>query len=267
MMRPVRTAIMISSPALLIALGATTFAPGALAHEGLHVNESNETCDFEFSADLTQSAFARFTREVGDIVVFKNGGAAVLPAGRAELGIGYSSSPIDQHSAAWNDTFTHPDAGHELGDAISLPMLYGRIGLGRGMDLGAYFTGNPDASYRLAGLGLKRSVHRDAAGLSSLAVSLDYGLLFGPDDTTVHALGTDLHAGRTWEAFTAHASAGLTWAHAVERSPVVALESEDTVGPHGSVGVSPRLWRQLNMDITARFASANTFEVRFGHIF
>jgi len=237
------------------------------AHDGLNVDEGLETCDIRFSADLTQDDFARFTREIGDIVVHKSSGADVLQPGDVELGLAYSTSPIDQHAAAWNETFHHPHADHPLGDAIALPMIWGRVGLGREADLGAYFTGNPDASYRLAGLGLKRSLLRAASSAPDLAVSVDWGLLFGPDDTTVHALGADLHASRGWRRVTGHAAAGLTWAHGVERSPLVELRAEDRFTPHASVGLSPRLWRHLSLDLRARFASVNTFELRLGHVF
>jgi hypothetical protein len=255
------------SLSFLLPLAPAIFAPGALAHDGLNVNASNETCDIQFSADLTQDAFERFTREIGDIVVHKSGGTGVLRPGEVELAIAYSSTPIDQRSAAWNETFHHPDAEHDLGDAIQLPMIYGRFGLGRSMDLGAYFSGNPSASYRLTGLGLKRNVLEGATSAADLAVSLDWGLLFGPDDTTIHALGTDLHASRSWKAITGYASAGATWAHGVERSPLVDLQTEDPLTAHWSVGLSPRVWRHVGVDLRARFASVNTFELRVGHTF
>jgi hypothetical protein len=248
-------------------LAPGALAPGALAHEGLHVDGSLQTCDIRFSADLTQGAFRRFVREIGDIVIHKSGGPATLPRGDVELGIAYSASPVDQRSDAWNDTFHHPDGEHDLGDAIALPMIHARVGLGRGTDLGAYFSGNPDASYRLVGLGLKCGVLPRAAPAAELAVSLDWGLLFGPDDTTVHAVGVDLHAGRRWKAITGYASAGAAWAHGVERSPLVSLQAENPVTPHWSLGLSPRVWKQLSVDLRARFASVETFELRLGHTF
>ena len=251
----------------LLLLSPPILVPGALAHDGLNVNESNETCDIQFSADLTQGGFARFTREAADIVVHKSGGTAVLSPGELELGIGYSTSPIEQRSEAWNETFHHPNAEHDLGDAIALPMLYGRFGLGRRTDLGAYFSGNPSASYRLAGLGLKRNLFQGASSAPDLAVSLDWGLLFGPDDTTIHALGTDLHASRSWKAITGYAAGGLGWAHGVERSPLVDLQTEDSLTAHWSLGLSPRVWRHVVLDLRARFASVDTFEFRVGHTF
>ena len=248
---------------VLVGMG---FVPDALGHE-LNVNGTLQECDIQFSANLTQSAFERFTREGGDIVMYKNTGTTVLAPGRTELSVSYMSSPIDQHADAWNETFHHPDGDHPLGDAIAVPAVYGRIGLGKRMDFGAYFTMNPKASYRFTGAGLKVDLPWDSGALPDLAASMDYGLLFGPDDVTVHSLGGALHTSGTWKAITAYGSAGVTWAHAEERSPLVELQNANTTSPYLGVGLSPQLWNVLQIDLRARFASVNTFEVKFGHAF
>ena len=250
----------------LLAIAETTLAPRALAHP-LNVTSSLEECNIQFSSALTQGAFERFTREGADIVVYKNSGTDVLPAGRFELALSYMSTPIDQHSDAWNETFHHPDANHPLGDAISVPALYGRVGLGRRLDLGGYFTMNPNANYRFAGGGLKYALATGSNRWADLAASVDYGLIFGPDDVMVHALGTDLHVSHSWNLVTLYAAGGGTWAHAEETSPVVDLTTEDTFAPHAIVGVSPRLLGFMDLDLRARFSAVNTFEVKFGHRF
>lgn len=253
----------LAAMALALAIAATGTATRALAQD-LHVDASLKECDIRFAPELTQDAFERFTREAGDIVVQKTTGTEVLRPGGFEFGLAYSHSPIEQKSDAWNDTFAHPDDRHELGDAIAMPSLYLRAGLGRSLEVGGYFTGNPEASYRFAGLGFKYGLPSRAPGGLGLAASLDYGLLFGPDDVMVHALGGDLHASRTWGWLTAHASGGVTFAHAEETSPVVDLATADTVAPHASVGASPRLWGPLRIDVLARFASVQTYEARIG---
>lgn len=236
---------------------------------GLHVNPSLKECDVQFAANLTQASFRRFVREGGDIVSYKNlGGARVLPAGDFELAVGYASSPIDQFSGAWNDTFHHPYGTHYLGDRIAMPLLEGRVGLGRSLDVGAYFTGNPEAKYRLAGAGLKWSFLRSESNLvPDMAASVNYGIFFGMKDTTVHALGLDYHASKTWSVFTPYVGVGGTVTYADERSPVVELDAESTLMPHASAGLSIRPWRGIDLDAGATLGSVPTYQVRVGYIF
>lgn len=251
--------------ALVVSAG-TPFTPRALADE-LHVHDTLKECDIQFSPDLTQGSFERWTREVGDIIVYKNTGTEVLRAGRTELALSYMSTPVDQHSDAWNDTFHHPNADHPLGDAIEFPAIYGRVGIGHRMDLGAYFTMNPEASYRFTGLGLKYDLSGDSGRWLDLAASLDYGLLFGPDDTMIHAVGTNLHAGHGWRPVSVYAAGGMTWAHGEEMSPVVDLASTNTSSPQLSIGATPHVWGMFDIDFRARFSAVNTYEIKLGYGF
>lgn len=251
--------------ALVLAV-ATLFAPRALA-QALHVHDTLKECDIEFSPELTQASFEQWTKEVGDIIVYKNMGTQVLPPGRFEFALSYMTNPVNQHSDAWNDTFHHPNADHPLGDAINFPAVYARVGLGRRMDLGGYFTMNPEASYRFTGIGLKYGLTSNSEGWADLAVSADYGLLFGPDDTMIHALGADLHTSHSWKPLTAYAAAGVTFAHGEETSPVVELSATDTFAPHVSVGLSPQLGGIINLDLRARFSEINSYELKIGHSF
>ena len=108
---------------LLVAL--VLMAPAAaLAHSShgqaidppLHVDPTLEDCSVVFSADLTQDAFRRFAREFGSLSAFKpNAPAATLGRGGFTLGIEQLNFTVEEHSDAWNDTFAHPDADHELG--------------------------------------------------------------------------------------------------------------------------------------------------------
>jgi len=250
----------------LVMSSGMAFAPRALAHE-LHVHDTLAECDIQFAAELTQASFEQWTKEVGDIIVYKNSGTQVLPPGRFELALSYMSNPIDQHSDVWNDTFHHPNANHPLGDAIEFPSLYARVGLGGRMDVGGYFTMNPQASYRFTGLGLKYALTGNNGGWADLAASVDYGLLFGPDDTMIHALGGDLHTSHSFKLLTAYAAVGGTFAHGEETSPVVNLSATDTFAPHVSVGLSPQLGGFLNLDLRARFSEINTYELKIGRSF
>jgi hypothetical protein len=248
---------------------SVSFAGEELTPTNLHVNPSFVECDIQFSADLTQSEFQRFVRESGEIVAYKNfGGARALEAGDFELSLAYSSSPVDQLSGAWNNTFHHPDSEHELGDTISFPMLMGRVGLGRNLDIGAYFTGNFAAEYRFAGAGLKWNFQeRTKPLLPEMAASVDYGILFGVADTTVHSLSFDYHASKTWGLFTPYAGVGGIVTYAEERSPVVDLEAEANLTPHGRVGLGVRPWRGINLDASATLGAVTTYMLRTAYIF
>jgi hypothetical protein len=139
--------------ALLIAL----FGSASYAHDiDIHVSDKWKECAMQLDPSLTQSAWHQFTQEAGIMAVF-NSLTSAKPLGKwnFELGLTVSQYPIDDKSAAWNDTFVHPYANHWLyGDdardqvakdhseslhALRLPLMIGRIGITERMDVGLFF--------------------------------------------------------------------------------------------------------------------------------
>jgi len=93
------------------------------------------------------------------------------------------------------------------------------------------------------------------------------GLLFCPDDTMIHAVSTNLHAGHGWRPVSVYAARGMTWAHGEEMSPVVDLASTNTSGPQLSIGATPHVWGMIDIDFRARFSAVNTYEIKLGYGF
>jgi hypothetical protein len=75
----------------------------------LHVDPSVKDCSVRFAPNLTQDAFHRFAREFGSVSAFKQA-SAPTPLGQWHFaaGVGGIAFTVEEHSAAWNDTFVHP---------------------------------------------------------------------------------------------------------------------------------------------------------------
>ncbi|HXS82818.1 MAG TPA: hypothetical protein VN896_08860 [Methylomirabilota bacterium] len=246
---------MASAPTLLIAL--LLLAPAtALAHgthgspidPPLHVDPTLEDCSVIFSADLTQDAFRRFTREFGSVSAFKPG-ATAAPLGRrgVTFGIEQLSFPVEDHSDAWNDTFAHPDAEHELGDSQSFPLARARVGVTDRFDLGAFWTRNFNANYGWLGLEA-RYAFANSGGESpvNFAARAAYTKTLYVNDMDMHAITAEVAGSRTlWNRLTPYLYLGGDVVIARERSDVVALHAETQVVPHVVGGAELNLWHMM----------------------
>ncbi|HEX6049626.1 MAG TPA: hypothetical protein VFZ21_10160, partial [Gemmatimonadaceae bacterium] len=119
-------------------------------HPDLHVNPRWKECSFQLHSSLTQSAWRQFTREAALVAYFRPlVDAQPMGKGRFELSVLQWETGIDDHDAAWNDTFVHPDSAHWLfeGDGLKFPGLMVRAGVSDNTDVGVYFTKNPGANY------------------------------------------------------------------------------------------------------------------------
>jgi len=242
---------MASAPTVLIAL--LLLAPAtALAHGShgtpidppLHVDPTLEDCSVIFSADLTQDAFRRFTREFGSVSAFKpNATAAPLGRGGFTFGLEQLSFSVEDHSDAWNDTFAHPDAEHDLGADQSFPLIRGRVGVTDRLDLGAYWTRNPNANYGWLGLET-RYAFANSGGEAPVTFTARaaYTKTLYVHDMDMHAITAELAGSRTlWNRLTPYLYLGGDVIINRERSDVVALHSETQVVPHVVGGAELKL--------------------------
>src|SRR5262252_7557217 len=148
--------------ALMLMAPATALAHGA-GDPPLHVDPNLKDCSVVFAADLTQDAFRRFAREFGSLSAFKpNAPAATLGPGHFTLGLEQLNFTVEEHSNAWNDTFAHPNADHDLGADKSFPLARVRVGVADKLDLGAYWSRNPNANYGWLGLEAKYAFAQSA---------------------------------------------------------------------------------------------------------
>lgn len=240
--RNLLVALMLMAPATALAHGSNAQA----IDPPLHVDPNVKDCSVEFSADLTQDAFRRFAREFGSLSAFKpNAPAATLGRGGVTLGIEQLNFTVEEHAAAWNDTFVHPNADHELGADKSFPLARVRVGVADKLDVGAYWSRNPNANYGWLGLEAKYGFAQSAGATPvSFAARLAYTKTLYVHDMDMHTITAELASSRTyWNRLTPFLYLGSDVVIARERSDVVALHSETLIVPHAIAGAELRWWR------------------------
>jgi opacity protein-like surface antigen len=235
----------------------------------LHVDASVKDCSVRFASSLTQDAFHRFVREFGSVSAFKQGAPPVpLAAGDLVLSAEWMSFTVEEHAAAWNDTFTHPTAHHPLGAEKSFPKLHLRGGLTDRLEMGAFYTANPEANYGWAGIDLKYAILDQRAGEPvSLAVRGAYTKTLYVSDMNMHAVTADVSVGRTlWGVVTPYAGVGLDGVLALETSPAVRLEDEAASVAHAFTGVEVRYWR-LTAGAELQVGALTNWQAQLGFVF
>lgn len=220
-------------------------ASGDTADPNLHVNPSLKDCSVQFAPELTQDAFGRFVREFGSVSAFKMmAPPATLGRKHVALAIQQLNFTVEEHSDAWNDTFYHPDAFHELGADKSFPLVRLDVGVSDNLDLGAFYSENANANYGWLGLEAKYAMLRQSEKTPiTLALRGAYTKTLYVDDMDMHALTADVAAGRTFrEMFTPYVGLGGDAVLARETSNVVSLQTETQFVPHAVGGLDIRFW-------------------------
>lgn len=235
----------------------------------LHVDPSVKDCSVRFASNLTQDAYHRFVREFGSVSAFKQGASpAPLAAGDVVLGAEYMSFTVEEHAAAWNDTFTHPTAHHPLGAEKSFPKLHLRVGLTDRLEVGASYSANPDANYGWAGIDVKYALLDQRAGEPvSLALRGAYTKTLYVSDMNMHSVTADVSVGRTfWGRVTPYAGVGVDGVLALETSPAVQLKDEAVTAPHAFAGVEVRVWR-LTAGAEIQAGPLTSWQAQLGFVF
>jgi len=230
----------------LIPVAALAHGPGGHpADPNLHVGNEHSECYVKFAPELSQDAYRRFVREFGSVSAFKlMSGPRTLGKRGFAIGVEQMAFTVEEQDAAWNDTFAHPDAYHELGSDIEIPKVRLSVGVSDRLDLGAYWTKSPDANFGWLGLDAKYAMLRQSETMPiSLAVRGAYTKTLYVEDMDMHALTADVSAGRTfWNALTPYVGLGSDLVYARERSDVVDLNTETQFVPSVMGGVELRVW-------------------------
>lgn len=251
---------------------AAAWAHGAGGHPAdpdLHVNPSLEECSVQFAPELTQSAFGRFAREFGSISAFKLGsGPPTLGRWGVAIGIEYMRFSVDEKADAWNDTFAHPDAYHELGSDLAFPKLRVRVGVHDRVDVGAFYAENWQADYGWIGLESKvQLLRQDEKMPLSLAVRGAYTKTIVVDDMDMHAFTVDVAVGRTfWGRVTPYVGLGSDAVFVRETTDMVDLDREVAVVPHAVGGVEVKVWH-VAVGAEASLAAVNSLQVQLAAVF
>ncbi len=258
------TKISIALLALALLLPTT-----ARATPVLHVDPSLKDCEVHFAPELTQDAFHRFVREFGSVSAFKQGAPpATLGQGGVSLGLEYIFFTVDEASAAWNDTFSHPAADHWLGSDKSFPMLRLRVGVTDDVEVGAFFTENPNANYGWLGLEGKYALLRQGDDMPvTLAVRGAYTKTLFVTDMNMHALTADVSVGRTfWKALTPYLAVGGDAVLARETSDAVNLKNEYVFVPHLTAGFEVRYWH-VSLGAEAQLSALSSYQAMVAAVF
>ena len=231
--------------ATLLALSPATGSAQHAHDVTLHVNPRWDECSFQLDPALTQGAWRQFTKEAGVVTHFRPlRGARPLGVGSFEVSILQTTTGIDDHDAAWNDTFVHPDSTHWLfeGSGLPIPGLMARVGVTGQLDVGAYFTQNPNANYGFWGGQAQYNVLDEATSPVSVSARVSLVSMFGPEDLDFTTYGTDVVASRdfrvhsTWLSITPYVGVTGSVARAHEKTGLVALRDENVAGVQAMFG-------------------------------
>lgn len=219
----------------LAVLMSTAATPTLAADPPLHVDDSVDDCSMRLDPTLEQDDFHRFVEEFGTISAFRQVGSAnVIGQGRASIGIELLRFTIDENAPAWNDTFVHPDADHDLGATHRFPKLKLATGLLADLDLGASYSRNPDANYGWLGLDAKyRALSEDQGAVVDLAFRSAYTKTLYVADMSMHALTLDLSLGKgLGGGLRPYVGLGADQVIARETTNAVDLHAEHILVPH-----------------------------------
>jgi hypothetical protein len=156
---------------------------------------------------------------------------------------------VDEWSDAWNDTFYHPTDHHPLGSEKDFPILKLRAGVTDDIDVGAFYTTNPNANYGWLGVDGKYRLLTEGGGKPvSVAVRGAYTKTLYVSDMDMHALTADVSAGRElWHTVRPYVGGGADGVLVRETSAAVALRGGLTVVPHLFAGFDATVLRRLNL--------------------
>ncbi|MCC6621873.1 MAG: hypothetical protein IT385_11495 [Deltaproteobacteria bacterium] len=235
----------VSTALLVVACGL--LPTRALAHGGdlsdprvvLHVGDSYESCYFDLHPELKAGELRHFAAEGGQLIRFRQtSGADTLGAGTVDIGVGYQMFFLDDSKGAWNNTMSHPDAEHYLGQELPAPFLTLRFGITDDVDGELYGTLNPLSNYGFVGLAAKiRVLEQDERTPVSIAVRPSVSGLVGPSELQTWNVSIDLSVSRSFGGLTPFLGVAASTTIAAETSDDVDLAVQAAVRPVGFAGV------------------------------
>jgi hypothetical protein len=274
-----RSKLAVAAVALAIALAPMSATAQAYGHGGgpggpvLHINHRWDECSFQLDPALTPAAWRQFTREAGLVTYFRPlADAKPLGKGKWEVSLLQWETGIDDHDAAWNDTFVHPDSTHWLfeGSGLKFPGLMARAGVTEKTDVGVYFSKNPNANYGFIGGQVQRNLIGGPTSDWDASARVSFTTLYGPEDLDFTVIGWDLVASReipvtTWASVSPYAGVSSYLGRAHEKSPVVDLKDEYQGGSQAMVGAVLQLsGARLAMEYSKAKVNSISMKVGFG---
>lgn len=256
-----RTLLAASAASLILSLVARDAEAQHGGQPVLHVDPRWRECSFRLDRALTQGAWRQFTREAGLVTYFRPlVDARPMGRGHVEVSMLQWETAIDDHDAAWNDTFVHPDSAHWLfeGSGLRFPGLSVRAGVSSKIDVGGYVTRNPNANYGFYGAQVQYNVVQDTSRHWAVSTRASVVSLYGPDDLDFTVAGLDAVASRSyapasWAEVSPYVGASAYLARSHETSAAVALADERVLGVQATAGLAVRLSK---LTLAAEYNSA-----------
>jgi hypothetical protein len=253
----------------LVSLVFFLLAPvsNAQNHDGSvywHIDPNIKTCSMIIDPSLTQDQWHKFVREGSAILSFKSlASAKTLGTLNFSIAIDQGTTPVDQHSYAWINTFAHPDADCPLGDAIVFPAIRAGMGLTDNIDIGAYWTSAPGANYGGVGAEVKYALLQDSENLPAAATRASVSILTGVPDFNINIYSLEMMASKEFSLFTPYLGLRMNLATGAETTSKVNLERENILFPQGYAGVNIPVW-MFRLAAEYNVSSVNTLAVAVG---
>jgi hypothetical protein len=259
----IRTSLTASAALAAVA----TLPQAARAHGGveLHVGTDYESCYFDLHPELTNDQFEEFAGEGGQIIRSRQlSSADTLGKGVFDVSLGYARFFLDDEKGAWNNTMSHPDEEHYLGDQLGFPQLSVRAGVSDDVDAEVYGTVNWMSNYGFVGGAAKiRLLDQDEGRPISLAVRPSLSAMLGPSEVQVVNASTDVTVSHRFGGLTPFAGATLSATAVAETSSDTDVDPQVAFRPLAFAGVEYR-WRALSAAAQAEIADLAAFGLRVG---
>ena len=241
-------------------------------HPDLHINPRWKECSFEIDPSLTQDEWHQFTQEAGLVAYFRPLiDAKPLGQWNFEIALMKWSTKIDDHDNAWNNTFVHPDSAHWLkeGPRLGIPGLAGRIGVTDKIDVGLYWTTNPNANYGIYGAQVQYNFLNRHELSWSTSARLNFSSLYGPEDLKLRTYGVDLVTSKefnlvsNWVSVSPYVGVSGYLSSTHETTEKVDLKDENLLGAQGMVGMTAKV-KFARLAVEYNVGRTSTVSVKFG---
>lgn len=232
---------------------------------GLHVGSAHDSCYFDLHPELTKRQFRQFAAEGGQILRFRQVSAAdTLGAGTFDVNVGYATFFLDDTKGAWNNTMSHPQSDHYLGEQLGMPYLALRLGLTDRVDGEVFGSLNPASNYGLFGFASKiRLLDENDGAPVSLAVRPSMGALLGPSEVQAYNLATDLSVSRRFHGLAPFAGVTVSTTAVVDASPDTDVGHQSATRAVAFAGVDYQ-WRFVSVGAQAEISAVPALALRAG---
>jgi len=254
-------------PGLALVLSLPTAASAEPSVELHVVSDSYESCFFDLHPELTADEFKTFAAEVGQPLRSRQmASARTLGTGGVAVSMGYSYFLIDDTKGAWNNTMSHPDADHYLGN-LQFPFLEVRAGITKKIDAEVYGSLNWMSNYGFFGMASKINLLDEADQMPvSVSVRPSAAALLGPSEMQAFNISGDLAVSRNFHGLSPFAGLTLSSTLAVNSSPDTNVGNQVAFRPVGFAGLEYR-WKFINAAAQAEASALTAFALRVGGTF